>query len=358
MSAVGAACDVAIVGAGPAGLAAAIAISRQGRSVLVADARPAERDRIGESCPPDLLMCIEQLGLTRRFRAGGHRPFPGYTSVWGRAAPGHNDFIVSPLGPAWRLDRPVFDRMLAEAAEESGAELRWSLRFTEARRIEGGFELDFEQSTRTVRAGFVIDASGARARLARSLGVRRHTDDTLLAWVRFSRIIDGHLTRRVLIEAAPEGWWYAARLPDGRLVDMLVTDKATLSALRATGRDTALRQTTLVGPALDGLTLAEPHDIRWPIDSGRLEQVEGDGWMAIGDAAASFDPIAAQGVYKALQDGLAAGRAVAGSQDEHTPAVEARVRDYRRARAHLYGLEQRWPEAPFWRGRQRAVIGR
>ena len=47
-------------------------------------------------------------------------------------------------------------------------------------------------------------------------------------------------------------------------------------------------------------------------DSSCLEVVEGDGWCAVGDAAAAYDPLSSQGITTALASGAWAGQAIAG----------------------------------------------
>lgn len=352
--------DVVILGGGPAGLAAAISLRMRAElSVLVVEAGDPDRERIGESCPPDLVLLLEQLRLRERFRRDGHAPCPGYASVWGRAQVGYNDFIVNPLGPAWCLDRKAFDRMLAEAALERGAPVRWSTRFTDVRRGDDGdwhLQLAGPGAEPRVRAGFVVDASGAKARFAHRVGERKQIDDRLVALIRFARIRSGHLTRQVLLEAVPEGWWYGALLPDERVVTMMVTERTTLRRLRSEpdAYARALGSTTLVGPRLEPLELDEPVEYLWPILSGRLTEVRGPGWLAIGDAACSFDPLAAQGIHKALADGIEAGRLLtAAGEPRADPAttLAERYRLYRQQRAYFYALERRWPDAPFWRNR-------
>jgi 2-polyprenyl-6-methoxyphenol hydroxylase-like FAD-dependent oxidoreductase len=93
--------------------------------------------------------------------------------------------------------------------------------------------------------------------------------------------------------------------------------------------------------------------------SGYLDRVAGHKWLALGDAASTWDPLSAQGIAKALRSGLAAVDAIprhfAGEGDAITDyAAEARnnFTRYAKARQHYYGLERRWPASLFWQRRQ------
>ena len=73
--------------------------------------------------------------------------------------------------------------------------------------------------------------------------------------------------------------------------------------------------------------------------SARLDRACGDGWLAIGDAAMSFDPISSHGLLTALATGLAAGEtSLAGYQ----AFVDTTWRAYARMRQECYGGEGRW----------------
>ncbi len=99
-----------------------------------------------------------------------------------------------------------------------------------------------------------------------------------------------------------------------------------------------------------------------PVYSARLDPPEGAGSLAVGDAVASYDPIVAQGITKALEDGVAAGHRIAERSDStgsYSERIAARFRIYAETRAHLYEIERR--DGPFWqkrRERSRAMVAR
>lgn len=89
--------------------------------------------------------------------------------------------------------------------------------------------------------------------------------------------------------------------------------------------------------------------------SGRLVPWCGPGWLAVGDAALSLDPLSSQGIFHALYTGLRAGEAIADALDGHDAALAAydhRLFEIRAAylhnRAAAYAAEPQWADQPFW----------
>lgn len=88
--------------------------------------------------------------------------------------------------------------------------------------------------------------------------------------------------------------------------------------------------------------------------TAQLEPPCGDGWLAAGDAAASFDPLSSLGILTAVLMGAEAARCV---DDPATFAARYRAitAHHETEREATYRREERWPNAPFWARRHRAA---
>jgi flavin-dependent dehydrogenase len=363
--------DVLVIGGGPAGLAAAIELrDSAGLDVVVAEACGEPTERFGESLPPDILVGLDRLGLCDTFRAEGHLACPGTISAWGREKPGHNDFILNPMGPAWHIDRARFESTLRARAAAAGALICTRTRAIAAIRADDGFDVLLQHPSaglQRMRAAWVLDATGPRAWFARQQGATRRKHDLMIAIVRVADIRSGTFTSQTIVESTPDGWWYCARLPGARIVTVLVTERIGARALTVAGHvrwRQLLDSTTLVGPRLAACRLDNEHFRSFPVLSSVLDRPEGDRWLAVGDAASAWDPIVAQGIYKALVDAADATMTIAAAVGRREPPhwryadrVAARFEDYLADRARLYGLEQRWSSAPFWRHRANVSKG-
>lgn len=355
-------CDVVIAGGGPAGSATALTLLRQGASVVLTDpvvADPGLRPewKLGENLASRARPLLERLGVTDRVVHGPHTPCLGNLSSWGGTALTDDTFLYDPRGPGWHLDRAHFDRTLFEAACAAGAGRR-AHRVRAVRRVRDHWRLML--GGETVRARYLVDATGAGAGVARSVGAAVRRDDRLIALA--ARLPPGgaaqQLSRTSLVESAAHGWWYTAPLPDGTSLAMLMTD-ADLVAEHALHRPrkwcAGLMATTHVHARVGhrpDLATVRLRIVR--AASARTLPAAGPGWAAVGDAAIATDPIAGRGILTALATGVTAAQAVGadaagdrGALGGYAERVRAIHTEYLHARAMCYRAEDRW-NTRFW----------
>lgn len=360
--------DVVVIGGGVAGSAAALALARANARVLVIDAGPSSAPRIGESIPPDTRAVLAELGVWDAFRCEGHAPCFGSASTWGEGELGYNDFVRHPLGHGWHLDRARFDRFLRARAEASGAEVRQHTRWLGGAALAtSGYRLRVADANgeHDVDARFVIDATGRRAHFARSRGARRLAHDQLLcSALGFTLPPSAALGEVTLLEAVEYGWWYAARLPDNRAVAAVTVEPSTLRALglhTVRGFHARLSSAPRLGSFFRGLTPIADAPELCVAASCLLAPPAAQSWAAVGDAAATYDPLSSLGIYKALVDGLRVAPLVtaclAGGGDgsparAYVQRVAVEFTRYAAHRQRFYALETRFRDAPFWRARR------
>jgi flavin-dependent dehydrogenase len=342
--------DVLVAGAGPAGAVAATLLARKGFRVVLADGVDPARHKIGEHLAAPAVHLLRRLQID--FHSERHVPNGGILSCWGSDQLLATDSFSDPDGAGLLLDRTAFDAALRANAAAAGAEFR-PANLASVRR-GGGWWATLQDGS-AVAARWLVDATGRRAFVARQLGVERHRDAGLVAVYRIG--VNGRpRLHRTMIEAAPNGWWYAADLPDSRSIagfHLGIADAAGftkhpdawLHALDETihikTRFPSARFTTRLAAAEAG--------------GGCLTRFSGDGWLACGDAALSFDPVSGYGMLAAIHQGALASDCIAGAFEgrptapaDYSGRLDRLRATYSRRHREVYRSERRWRSMPFW----------
>ena len=352
--------DVAIIGGGPAGASAALAICRGGDlSIAILEAGTRPERKIGETLPPEARYDLERLGVWQSVCAAGHQPSQGTCSAWGGAELAFDDVLFKPHGVGWHLDRRRFDEMLLQEARARGAVILRPATVGRALPMPEEWQLELKQPGepgRELCAKFVIDASGRGQSLHVTKERWKVFFDHLVGLYAFF-VLDELASRCdnfTMVETTEGGWWYSALLPGQQLVVVHMTDadQALTSRLQHPQRWLERAQlTSHTNRRLRGARMIARPRVALA-RSQLLHPVAGARWLAIGDAASSFDPLSSQGIAKALRTGLRAADVIrTGQVEAYAQQIAAEFEHYLETREHYYRMEARWPRSPFWNSR-------
>lgn len=292
--------DVLILGAGPAGCAAAIRARQSGLSVVILEAKPVPGLAPGETLHPGIEPLLKQLGvLDQVLRAGFRR----HLGIWveRESQRQFSSYGEDKDGP-WRgfqADRRMFHQILQRAALDAGATLIRNAS-PQAVLTAGGRVRGVVIEDRHVHATWTLDATGRSAWLARTLALPASRRSPPLR-VRFGwGNSDGkHRDDQPSFVFREDGWDW----------------KAPLSLTRIAWVTLRIGENNRHPAGID---------LTWRLHP----RCAGRGFFLLGDAAATLDPASSHGVLRAMMSGVLAGHLVAGCQYKGV-AERAVIESYR-----------------------------
>ena len=310
--------EVLIVGAGPAGAAAAIAARRLGLDVLVVDKARFPRDKTcGDGLTTGALRGLEALGLDVR-------KLPSYASVT-------ETVLVSPSGReiqlplpgdgelAGVLTRTELDSALVDCARDEGVTVRDGVGVTNVVAAAHEVTVDLDDGT-SLAAQWVIAADGHYSPVRRMLDTDGSSayPSELGTWHAFRQYFRGVDDARMWVLFDPDllpGYAWVFPLGGGRANVGFGVLRDPRSSAR-TGKQLAAQWREVVnGPKLRDIlgpgAEAESTHRAWPIpasfDASRLTHGR---VLFAGDAANVVDPMTGEGIAQALDTGGLAAHAI------------------------------------------------
>ena len=293
--------DILVAGAGPAGATIARLLARNGRRVVLVDPGTRHVERL-EVIAPAACPVIDALGIGPLLDdASIARRCPGIRRRWGTTQTETEDFLRRPGGRGFVIDRSPFDEALRNAARDAGVRFVAG-RVVAARRSAGAMVATVQSGSEVlaIACGFLIDATGRPSAVARRMGARRMVSEHLIAERQTADMCPvpdaGWLD--VESDVRRQGQWsYAVSGPNGRRECWAIYRPGQPAIARAR--------------------------VRADASSALLSHAAGASWIAVGDAAASFDPVTSQGLANALSTALVAAGAILSPDgfDEHARRI-------------------------------------
>lgn len=314
-------CDVLVVGAGPAGCAAARVLARGGLDVLLVDRQALGRDKIcGDGLIPDAHAALAKLGVLDRVltraRCLNHVAF---TSQRGRC-------IELPAQVAV-LPRRELDLLLNQAAQELGARF-WAGAHFEAPLLDAqqrvcGARLMIGGQPHEVESAWVVLATGAVPAALMAAGVcDRHTPSGVAMRAHIHAPDLAHKFHRLDIiwsRGVRPGYGWIFPLPgDCFNIGVGVTGGGAGQAGRGRNKKRNLRAmfdafVAEHAPAAELISLGtmvadlKGAPLRFSLEGARWSR---PGLLVTGEAAGSTYSLTGEGIGKALETGMLAAQAI------------------------------------------------
>ena len=333
-------CDVLVVGAGPAGIAAALELRRAGRDVLVIDKATFPRDKCcGDGLTTGALRALAELDFDPS-RVASWTPT---TDVWLRSPSGREMSMPLPQGRgtfAAIAPRMEFDDALVRTALDRGVRIAQGVTFTQVTSMTNDGVVVAVVGLGEVRCEYVVAADGMWSPVRKSLGLS--TPGYLGEWHAFRQYasnVTGPAKDRLIVwfdaDLLP-GYAWSFPLRDGRV-------NIGFGILRG-GRHSVQDMNTLwpdilsrphVREALGENVTLEGRHTAWPIPARVTSAtLAHERVLFIGDAACVTDTLTGEGIGQALQSGMIAGRVLATNHARGASAVRKAFR--REMKQHFF----------------------
>jgi geranylgeranyl reductase family protein len=322
-----------VVGAGPAGVAAAIELRRAGREVMLVDKVAFPRDKCcGDGLTTLALRELEHLGFDPA-------TVPDFRAVDGavlRAPSGRTFKVPLPTGPgiyAAVAPRLQLDAALVELASATGVDVHLG-HAVKSVAVDDGVATVGVEGLGDVEARHVVAADGMWSPTRKSLGLG--SEGYLGEWHAFRQYVDGvggAAAEELIVWFEADllpGYAWSFPLPDGRAnVGFGVLRDGSRTAKDVRDIAAGLLHRPHIASALGPAATPAGRQLAWPIPARVDHAVLAHGpVLFVGDAAAATDVMTGEGIGQALLTGRLAASAIAagGTTDAIAERYRADVR--------------------------------
>ena len=293
--------DVVVIGAGPAGSAAAILCAQSGLNAIIVERERFPRDHAGETVHPGIEPLLNRLGVLGKVLAAG---FPRHNGIWVQwdserqfTSFGGGDGTDPWKGfQVWRAD---FDAILLDQCRQLGVKILQPCQVLKPILNPNRDGVEGVSTSRgSIHSPYVIDASGSQHWLAKQLKINiKKYSPLLLASYGYAEGKHPSYENAPSITADSEGWTWIAKVRP-------LLYHWTRLYFSAECFDKEFIPRALSGMRKKGLTHSA--DVTWRI----VSTPAGRGYFMVGDAASVLDPSYSHGILKAIMSGMMASHLI------------------------------------------------
>lgn len=351
--------DVIIIGNGIAGVTLAMLLQRKGIPfVLLYRQEEKEAFALGETLPPSAMPLLNDLQLLSIFEENAYRKTYGYHSMWGSSkVTDINFFHQNPYKNGLKINKQQTLQHLREIIKENM--ISYSKGFEIIHETYGNtVVLAKNDGVKIIQGKILVDATGKNRAVLQKLNVKSNIHDELVALsCHIPKIKHPKLTHEVYVESFKEGWGIVSALNETENICTIFTHKGNeiLSKLKDVSQwKSVLSETMYLKDFLQETNQAKFKGGN--ANSSVATQIAGSNWLALGDAAMSFDPLSSHGITNAIYTSSIAAKTIAKKLleadteafPEYDRTMKIIFQQYIQSKNQLYQQETRWKTEPFW----------
>jgi flavin-dependent dehydrogenase len=309
------ACDVLVIGGGPAGSTAAALLAGRGYRVILLEKAHHPRFHIGESLLPANLPLLERLGVAEAVKAIGIEKWGAeFVSPWHEHKQSFEfaDAMDKSMPMAYQVRRAEFDEILIRNASRKNARVVEGCQVREVDFLPGNTGAlaqarHDDGSIETVHARFVLDASGRDTFLGNRFKAKRrnrkHNSAAIYAHFSGAERSPGRAAGNITIFWFEHGWFWLIPLAGGTASVGAVIWPYYMKTRNKRPLDQFLHETiALCAPLRERLKQAQ---LASPVEatgnySYVCDRTHGSNYLLLGDAYTFIDPVFSSGVMLAM----------------------------------------------------------
>lgn len=300
--------DIAVIGGGPAGLTAAIVGRMAGMRLVVLERRQTLVVSAGESMHPGLAPLIGQLGLLKEFEQSSTGRFPGILIRKG-SQPEYFEPFGETDGVQWlgyHVPRYDLARLLYNRASALDCEFKFGHKASGFGSVTAGRNISVESPSQTVRAKWVLDATGSCGFSVRrdKTGYHRATPPRITAYsYHKEKLPNDWRACTPVLQIEPWGWEWKAPLGNGKVSCVSVYNDASAKLEQRHRHIGKIRYA----------------DGTWVV----AKEPSCKRVFRIGDAALRFDPSSGKGVLRSMMTAMMAVHLISKVRQESVAESDA-----------------------------------
>ncbi len=317
--------DVAIIGGGPGGSAAATYLKKLGHSVVLFEMEKFPRHHVGESLIPFCYHKMKEMGVLEEVKKiAAYKPGINFVDANGINQSNwcFKKILPGDSGISFHTLRATFDETLLNNAKKLGADVHEECRVKEAditNENEIILTVSHNGTEFNCKAKFLIDASGQGSFLSKKFNTKKSYQglDRVAFFTHWKNnnydaaLKDG-LIKLIYLEGAKKGWFWVIPIgPDHLSIGISLQNeyvryrKKQLEEQGSTdwAKDLYLNELSeakVMNPVLKNSIMQ--HKVLVLSDYSFYNDVKyGKNWAMVGDAGAFLDPIFSSGIFAAFE---------------------------------------------------------